>query len=156
MKGCEYKMESLKNTSRITTLIVAIVLGIITYISAMNPNDLANQLGVYGNMAPVIILICGFIINQYSEESRVKRAEELVHHEYTVLGQPKDNEEETTNTPLGYNTSTLGFKGKTENNNETTETDDTEINTTTDEIPETEVFINTKTEENEDDDGVRQ
>ena len=118
-------MESLKNTSRVTTLIVAIVLGIITYISAMNPNDLANQLGVYGNMAPVIILICGFIINQYSEESRVKRAEELVHHEYTILGQPKEDKTETT-----------------------TETDDTEINTT-DEIPETEIFI--REEDDQDD-----
>ena len=85
-------MESLKNKSRVTTLIVAIVLGIITYIASMNPNDLATQLGIYGNMAPVVILICGFIINQYSEEERVKRAEQLVHKEYTVLGYPKEEE----------------------------------------------------------------
>ena len=94
-------MESLKNKSRLTTLAVAIVLGIITYIASMNPNDLANALGVYGNIAPVVIVICGFIINQYSEEERVKRAEELVHKEYTVLGYPKEEdatETETNNT----------------------------------------------------------
>ena len=112
-------MESLKNTSRITTLIVAIIIGIITYISTMNPDNLATYLGVYGSYAPIIIVIAGIIVNQYSEESRVKRAEELVHHEYTILGQPK--EEETKE----------------------------ETNTTTDELPEEDIFL-TKYEETND------
>lgn len=137
-------MESLKNTSRITTLIIAIIIGIITYISTMNPDNLATYLGIYGSYAPIIIIIAGIIVNQYSEESRVKRAEELVHHEYTVLGQPKEKTEKDINSQA--TTDQLGNPLKT---------DDTEINTTADEIPETELFI-TKTEKNEDDAGVKQ
>lgn len=108
-------MESLKTTSRLTTLGVAIILGIITYISTMNPDNLANYLGVYGNYSAIIILICGFIINQYSEESRVKRAEDLVHNEYAT----------------GNNTAA-------------------EVNTTTDTIPETEIFTNNEEDDQDD------
>jgi len=44
----------------------------------MNPSDLANQLGVYGSYASLIIVICAAIVNQVSEEKRVKRAEDLI------------------------------------------------------------------------------
>jgi len=71
-------MESLKTKSRIVTIIVTIIFGIITYISTMNPSDLANQLGVYGSYASLIIVICAAIVNQVSEEKRVKRAEDLI------------------------------------------------------------------------------
>ena len=55
----------------------------------MNPSDLANQLGVYGSYASIIIVICASIVNQYSEEKRVTRAEELIENNYTKLGYPK-------------------------------------------------------------------
>ena len=44
----------------------------------MNPSDLAQQLGIYGSYASLIIVICASIVNQYSEEKRVKRAEEIL------------------------------------------------------------------------------
>lgn len=71
-------MESLKIPSRVTTIGVTIIIAILTYISTMNPMDLANQLGCYGSYAPLIIVIACAIVNQYSEESRVTRAEEII------------------------------------------------------------------------------
>ncbi len=135
-------MESLKFESRLTTLIVAIIFGIITYIATMNPDNLANYLGVYGSYAPIIIIIAGIIVNQYSEESRVKRAEELVHHEYTILGQPKEKTEtDDTEPTITVKVDADELIDKIQLKQEkTTETDDTEMNTTTDEIPEENLF----------------
>ena len=87
-------MESLKTPSRITTLAVTIIFGIITYISTMNPSDLANQLGVYGSYASIIIVICASIVKQYSEEKRVTRAEQIIENNYTKLGYPKTQKED--------------------------------------------------------------
>jgi membrane-associated HD superfamily phosphohydrolase len=71
-------MKSLKIPSRLTSLAVTIIIAIITYISTMNPNHLATQLGIYGSWASLIIIICTSIVNHYSEEARVKRAEEII------------------------------------------------------------------------------
>ena len=71
-------MQSLKIPSRITTIGVTVIIAILTYITTMNPNDLATQLGAYGSYAPLIIVIACAIVNQYSEETRVTRAEEII------------------------------------------------------------------------------
>lgn len=98
-------MESYKTKSRIITIIVTIIIAGLTYISTMDPNNLAQTLGIYGNYAPLIIVICAAIVNQLSEEKRVTRAEEKIEDNYTKLGYPriqteddKDKDEYETNT----------------------------------------------------------
>lgn len=71
-------MESLKTKSRIVTILTTLIVAVLTYIASMNPDQLATELGVYGSWASVIIVICASIINQISEEKRVKRAEDLI------------------------------------------------------------------------------
>jgi len=75
-------MKSFKTKSRVITILTTIVIAIVTYIASMNPDQLANQLGIYGSWAGVIIVICASIINQLSEEKRVQRAEYIVSKEY--------------------------------------------------------------------------
>ena len=134
-------MESLKNTSRITTLIVAIIFGIITYIATMNPDNLATYLGVYGNYAPLIIIIAGMIVKQYSEDSRVKRAEQLVHQQYTVLGYPKEKSETDNNEPtITIKVDADDVIDAMQSKQEKTSEDNT--SNTPNEIPEDEIFTN--------------
>lgn len=143
-------MESLKTKSRITTFIVAVIFGVITYIAAMNPDNLAVYLGVYGSYAPLIIIIAGMIVKQYSEDSRVKRAEQLVHQQYTVIGYPKesetDNNEPTITIKVDADEVLDAIQSKQE---KTSEPDDTEMNNNTDEIHEEDIF--TKEEDDVDD-----
>lgn len=85
-------MESLKTKSRIVTFIVGLIITVLTAVSTMTPEGLAGilppELAAY---ASIIIVITGFIVNQYSEEKRVIRAEELaVMKSTTVLGAPLD------------------------------------------------------------------
>ena len=96
-------MESLKVPSRIVTVIVTIILAVLTYVAAMSPETLAAYLpNEFAPYAAVIIVIATAIVNQYSEEKRVERAEELaVQKAATVLGAPMDggivlNDEYTT------------------------------------------------------------
>lgn len=98
-------MESYKYKSRLITILVTIVIAVLTYVAAMSPETLAQILPKgYEGFAAVIIVIAAAIINQYSEEKRVERAEELIiHKQNTVLGTPIDggvvlNEEYTTPT----------------------------------------------------------
>lgn len=85
-------MESLKVPSRIVTLIVTIVIALLTYVAAMSPEALAAYLpSEFAPYAAVIIVIAAAIVNQYSEEKRVERAEELaVQKSATILGTPLD------------------------------------------------------------------
>ena len=85
-------MESLKVPSRIVTLIVTVVIALLTYVAAMSPEALAAYLpNEFAPYAAVIIVIAAAIVNQYSEEKRVERAEELaVQKAATVLGSPMD------------------------------------------------------------------
>lgn len=96
-------MESLKVPSRIVTVLVTIILAVLTYVAAMSPEALAAYLpSEFAPYAAVIIVIAAAIVNQYSEEKRVERAEELaVQKAATVLGAPMDggivlNDEYTT------------------------------------------------------------
>lgn len=85
-------MESLKVPSRIVTVLVTIILAVLTYVAAMSPEALAAYLpSEFAPYAAVIIVIAAAIVNQYSEEKRVERAEELaVQKAATVLGAPMD------------------------------------------------------------------
>lgn len=85
-------MESLKTKSRIVTLLVTIIFALLTYVSTMSPEALAAYLpSQYAGYAAVIIVIVGALVNQYSEEKRVERAEELAIRKSTaVLGVPMD------------------------------------------------------------------
>ena len=84
-------MKSLKVPSRIVTVIVTIIIALLTYVATMQPEALAQYLPGYEPYAAVIIVIAAAIVNQYSEEKRVERAEELaVMKSTTVLGYPKD------------------------------------------------------------------
>lgn len=85
-------MESLKNKSRLITVIVTIVIAVLTYVATMQPESLAAYLPHgYESLSALIIVIAAAIVNQYSEEKRVERAEELAVMKSTkVLGAPLD------------------------------------------------------------------
>ena len=84
-------MKSLKIPSRVVTVIVTIIIALLTYVAAMSPETLAAYLPGYEGYAAIIIVIAAAIVNQYSEEKRVERAEELaVQKAATVLGNPLD------------------------------------------------------------------
>lgn len=85
-------MESLKNKSRLITVIVTIVIAVLTYVATMQPESLAAYLPHgYESLSALIIVIAAAIVNQYSEEKRVERAEELaIMKSTTVLGAPLD------------------------------------------------------------------
>ncbi len=85
------ELESLKVPSRIVTIIVTVVIALLTYVAAMSPETLAAYLPGYEGYAALIIVIAAAIVNQYSEEKRVERAEELaIQKSATVLGAPLD------------------------------------------------------------------
>ena len=85
-------MESLKVPSRIVSAVVTVVLALLTYVAAMSPEALAAYLPQeFAGYAALIIVIAAAIVNQYSEEKRVERAEELaIQKSATVLGAPLD------------------------------------------------------------------
>lgn len=83
-------MKSLKIPSRIVTVIVTIVIALLTYVAAMQPEALAAYLPGYEGYAAIIIVVAAAIVNQYSEEKRVERAEELVKQKASVLGYPTE------------------------------------------------------------------
>ena len=97
------ELESLKVPSRIVTVIVTVVIALLTYVATMTPEALAAYLPQeFAGYAALIIVIAAAIVNQYSEEKRVERAEDLaVQKAATVLGAPMDggivlNDEYTT------------------------------------------------------------
>ena len=85
-------MESLKYKSRVVTIIVTIIFALLTAVSTMTPEGLAAYLPQeYAGSAALIIVVAAALVNQYSEEKRVERAEELaVQKSATVLGAPLD------------------------------------------------------------------
>ena len=80
-------MESLKVPSRIVTVIVTLIIALLTYVATMQPEALAAYMPGYEGWAAVIIVIAAALVNQYSEEKRVERAEELaIVKSASVLG----------------------------------------------------------------------
>ena len=84
-------LKSLKVPSRIVTLATTLIIALLTYVAAMQPEALAAYLPGYEGLAAVIIVIAAALVNQYSEEKRVERAEEIaIAKSATVLGAPFD------------------------------------------------------------------
>ena len=83
------ELKSLKLPSRIVTLVVTLIIALLTYVATMQPETLAAFLPGYEGYAALIIVIAAALVNQYSEEKRVERAEELaIAKSATVLGTP--------------------------------------------------------------------
>ena len=84
-------LKSLKVPSRMVTLATTLIIALLTYVAAMRPETLAAYMPGYEGYAAVIIVIAAALVNQYSEEKRVERAEEIaVAKSTTVLGYPKE------------------------------------------------------------------
>lgn len=84
-------LKSLKAPSRLVSLAVTLVIALLTYVATMKPEALATYLPGHEGFAAVIIVVAAALVNQYSEEKRVERAEELaVQKAATVLGTPLD------------------------------------------------------------------
>lgn len=84
-------LKSLKVPSRIVTLATTLLIALLTYVAAMQPETLAAYMPGYEGYAAVIIVIAAALVNQYSEEKRVERAEEMaIAKSATVLGSPMD------------------------------------------------------------------
>ena len=95
-------LKSLKVPSRMVTLIVTLIIALLTYVAAMSPETLAAYMPGYEGYAALVIVIAAALVNQYSEEKRVERAEEIaIAKSAAVLGTPLDggivlNDEYTT------------------------------------------------------------
>ena len=93
-------LKSLKIPSRIVTVLVTIVMALLAYVATMQPEALAAYLPGYEGYAAIIIVVAAAIVNQYSEEKRVERAEDIVKQKANVLGYPTEetvmNDEYTT------------------------------------------------------------
>ena len=95
-------LKSLKVPSRLVSLAVTLVIALLTYVATMKPEALATYLPGHEGLAAVIIVVAAALVNQYSEEKRVERAEEIaISKSTTVLGTPLDggvvlNDEYTT------------------------------------------------------------
>lgn len=72
-------LESYKNTSRLWTLIMALLTAI-SMIGVEEWQTILPQKYVF--LAPIIVAFLGYFVAQYTEEKRVIRAEELVHESY--------------------------------------------------------------------------
>lgn len=83
-------MKSLKVPSRIVTVIVTVIIALLTYVATMSPETLAAYMPGYECYAAVVIVVAAALVNQYSEEKRVERAEEIVKQQSTVLGYPTE------------------------------------------------------------------
>lgn len=73
-------LESYKNTSRLWTLIMALLTAI-SMIGVEEWQTILPQKYVF--LAPIIVAFLGYFVAQYTEEKRVNRAEELVHKKYS-------------------------------------------------------------------------
>lgn len=85
-------MKSLKVPSRVIKIVVTVIFAVLTTIATMTPEGLAAYLPQeFAGCAALIIIFAGAIVDQYAEEKRVVRAEELaVQQAATVLGAPMD------------------------------------------------------------------
>lgn len=87
-------VESFKNTSRLVTVIMALI----TMLSMITLEQWETILPTkYVVFAPMLVTGITFLANQYSEEKRVTRAEELIHEEYN-----NTEDDEFTNTFSNY------------------------------------------------------
>lgn len=84
------ELKSFKNISRLVTVIMALF----TMLSMITVDQWQTILPTkYVIYAPLIATGISFIVNQYSEEKRVNRAEERIHQQYQEPTQDLGDEE---------------------------------------------------------------
>ena len=85
-------MKSFKVPSRVIKIVVTVIFAVLTTIATMTPEGLAAYLPQeFAGCAALIIIFAGAIVDQYAEEKRVVRAEELaIQQSATVLGYPTE------------------------------------------------------------------
>ncbi len=89
------EITSFKKSSRIITIIMAILV----YLGTISVETWQTILPTeYVYLAPGIVIIIGFFINQLSEEKRVTHAEQLVHQEYQSTPVEAQTEEDIIST----------------------------------------------------------
>lgn len=72
-----------------------ILAGLISFVAALNIEQVESVLPMeYSYLAPLILYIAIFLTNQWSEEKRVKTAEELIlQQQNEIMGTPLTNDE---------------------------------------------------------------
>lgn len=85
-------------TFKYKSWVFTIAAGVVSFIAALNIEQVESVLPMeYSYLAPLILYIAIFLTNQWSEEKRVKTAEELVlQKQNEIMGTPLTNEEYIT------------------------------------------------------------
>lgn len=75
--------------------VFTIAAGLVSFIAALNIEQVESVLPMeYSYLAPLILYIAIFLTNQWSEEKRVKTAEELIlQKQNEIMGTPLTNDE---------------------------------------------------------------
>lgn len=82
-------------TFKYKSWVFTIAAGLVSFIAALNIEQVESVLPMeYSYLAPLILYIAIFLTNQWSEEKRVKTAEELIlQKQNEVMGTPLTNDE---------------------------------------------------------------
>lgn len=82
-------------TFKYKSWVFTIAAGLVSFIAALNIEQVESVLPMeYSYLAPLILYIAIFLTNQWSEEKRVKTAEELIlQKQNEIMGTPLTNDE---------------------------------------------------------------
>ena len=82
-------------TFKYKSWVFTIAAGVVSFIAALNIEQVESVLPMeYSYLAPLILYIAIFLTNQWSEEKRVKTAEELIlQKQNEIMGTPLTNDE---------------------------------------------------------------
>ena len=82
-------------TFKYKSWVFTIAAGLVSFIAALNIEQVESVLPMeYSYLAPLILYIAIFLTNQWSEEKRVKTAEELIlEKQNEIMGTPLTNDE---------------------------------------------------------------
>ena len=82
-------------TFKYKSWVFTIAAGLVSFIAALNIEQVESVLPMeYSYLAPLILYIAVFLTNQWSEEKRVKTAEELIlEKQNEIMGTPLTNDE---------------------------------------------------------------
>lgn len=82
-------------TFKYKSWVFTIAAGLVSFVAALNIEQVESVLPMeYSYLAPLILYIAIFLTNQWSEEKRVKTAEELVlQKQNEIMGTPLTNDE---------------------------------------------------------------
>lgn len=83
-------VESYRVKSKLATAIG----GICTIISVLGVNQLEALFPEYGKFIPAIVALATWYVSQSTENTRVERAEQIVHEEYRNAGDDVDEPEQ--------------------------------------------------------------